>query len=104
MDKPVDNYCEYLRVSLRHEAYRRRFTGIRAVPNFPQGSNTAGGINSAILRYDGAPDQEPTTSATANPIVMNEADLHVSREKPHILPIYSNRCRFALSLSSILER
>ncbi|EJD00037.1 laccase [Fomitiporia mediterranea MF3/22] len=58
MDQPVDNYW------------------IRAVPSSPAGSTTDGGINSAILRYDGAPDAEPTTNATANPVVLNEADLH----------------------------
>ncbi|KAL5531208.1 hypothetical protein ACEPAG_4084 [Sanghuangporus baumii] len=58
MDQPVDNYW------------------IRAIPNFPEKSNTNGGINSAILRYDGAPDQEPTTTPKANPVQMNEADLH----------------------------
>ncbi|KAI5120437.1 hypothetical protein M0805_009899 [Coniferiporia weirii] len=58
MDQPVDNYW------------------IRAIPSSPAGSITAGGINSAILRYDGAPISEPTTNQTANPVVMNESDLH----------------------------
>ncbi|OCB87661.1 laccase [Sanghuangporus baumii] len=49
---------------------------IRAIPNFPENSNNNGGMNSAILRYDGAPDQEPTTTPKANPVQMNEADLH----------------------------
>ncbi|EJD05393.1 laccase [Fomitiporia mediterranea MF3/22] len=60
-DQPVGNYW------------------IRAIPVFPTESKlqgTPGGINSAILRYDGAPDEEPTTSAQAKPVVMNEADLH----------------------------
>ena len=78
---------------------------IRANPDLnPLRDQFQGGVNSAILRYDGAPDQEPTTSATANPIVMNEADLHVRQGKLHILPIDSNPRCFARSLSSILER
>ena len=43
-------------------------------------TTTTGGRNSAILRYDGAPDATPTSSATSNPVVMNEADLHVCTE------------------------
>nr|AYR00609.1 laccase 4 [Steccherinum murashkinskyi] len=46
---------------------------IRALPG---GSNFAGGINSAILRYEGAPVEEPTSQppATFNKLV--ETDLH----------------------------
>ena len=36
------------------------------------------GVNSAILRYDGAPDAEPNSTAVANPIIFNEADVIVS--------------------------
>ena len=35
------------------------------------------GVNSAILRYDGAPDAEPNSTAIANPINFNEADVIV---------------------------
>ena len=52
-------------------------TGIRALPSIP-GASFDNGINSAILRYDGAPNAEPTTSIQTHPIVMNEANLHVS--------------------------
>ncbi|KAL5536674.1 LCC11_6 [Sanghuangporus sanghuang] len=55
---------------------------IRAIPNFPENSNNNGGINSAILRYDGAPDQEPTAAPKANPVQMNEADLHPGIPEP----------------------
>ncbi|EJD00074.1 laccase [Fomitiporia mediterranea MF3/22] len=58
MDQPVDNYW------------------IRAIPSSPAGSTTAGGINSAILRYDGAPSTDPATSAKTNPVVLNESNLH----------------------------
>ncbi|KAH9936770.1 laccase [Epithele typhae] len=47
---------------------------IRALPNIGTTSFT-GGINSAILRYDGAAEIEPTTSQTTDPIVLNEASL-----------------------------
>ena len=33
--------------------------GIRAIPTNPANSTTKDGINSAILRYDGAPEQDP---------------------------------------------
>ncbi|CAL1710124.1 unnamed protein product [Somion occarium] len=48
---------------------------IRANPNLgPAGFS--GGINSAILRYQGAPVQEPTTSQTPSANPLREADLH----------------------------
>ncbi|KAI0800683.1 laccase E [Fomes fomentarius] len=48
---------------------------IRANPNFGT-TGFADGVNSAILRYDGAAEDEPTTSQTpfSNPLV--ETDLH----------------------------
>ncbi|KLO10981.1 type-2 Cu-depleted laccase [Schizopora paradoxa] len=55
-DQPVGNYW------------------IRAIPS--TGTNTTdGGVNSAILRYDGADDCEPQSAPTPNGIVLNEADL-----------------------------
>ncbi|KIK54008.1 hypothetical protein GYMLUDRAFT_49075 [Collybiopsis luxurians FD-317 M1] len=39
---------------------------VRAKPNTGAELDFAGGINSAILRYQGAPDAEPTTVSTAN--------------------------------------
>ncbi|KLO10959.1 laccase [Schizopora paradoxa] len=49
---------------------------IRAIPSV--GNNTTdGGVNSAILRYDGAPNVDPTHSfPNPNPVELNEADLH----------------------------
>nr|AAD30964.1 laccase 1 precursor [Coprinopsis cinerea]AAR01241.1 laccase 1 [Coprinopsis cinerea]DAA04506.1 TPA_exp: laccase 1 [Coprinopsis cinerea okayama7\ len=60
-NQPVDNYW------------------IRAQPN--KGRNGlagtfANGVNSAILRYAGAANADPTTSANPNPAQLNEADLH----------------------------
>jgi len=51
--------------------------GIRALPNI--GSNTSfdGGINSAILRYAGAADVEPTSNQTASTNPLVETNLHV---------------------------
>ncbi|KAK0229720.1 laccase 1 AVT [Armillaria nabsnona] len=56
--QPVDNYW------------------IRSLPNEagPQGFH--GGINSAILRYEGASDAEPTTSKQHDCIPLREVDLH----------------------------
>ncbi|PAV19801.1 laccase [Pyrrhoderma noxium] len=57
-DKPVDNYW------------------IRAIPVRGDGNpTTAGGVNSAILRYDGAPASDPNSTAVANPVQLNEADV-----------------------------
>ncbi|KIK54007.1 hypothetical protein GYMLUDRAFT_77296 [Collybiopsis luxurians FD-317 M1] len=39
---------------------------VRALPSFPPGADFSGGKNSAILRYQGAPEAEPTTSSTAH--------------------------------------
>ncbi|KAH8104296.1 laccase [Phellopilus nigrolimitatus] len=58
MDQAIDNYW------------------LRAIPSWPTGSTTIGGINSAILRYDGAYDNEPITSEKINSTVLNESDLH----------------------------
>jgi len=57
-DKPVDNYW------------------IRSLPSNLVTQGFAGGINSAILRYSGAPVADPTTVSTAgqNPLV--ETNLH----------------------------
>nr|ADK13091.1 laccase [Trametes gibbosa] len=48
---------------------------IRANPSFGT-TGFAGGINSAILRYDGAPAVEPTTTQTASVIPLVETNLH----------------------------
>ena len=47
---------------------------IRALPNAGTLSFD-GGINSAILRYDGASEIEPTTSETTDPTTLDETDL-----------------------------
>ena len=60
------------------------FAGIRAIPSFGDAS-IDGGINSAILRYDGALEADPTSTPTPNPVEMNEADLHVSIYRSSIL-------------------
>ncbi|KAH9849284.1 laccase 1 [Lenzites betulinus] len=48
---------------------------IRANPSFGN-VGFAGGINSAILRYDGAEAVEPTTTQTTSTAPLNEVDLH----------------------------
>ncbi|KAG6816254.1 hypothetical protein H0H87_007419 [Tephrocybe sp. NHM501043] len=51
---------------------------IRALPSTGQGDlplNFNGGINSAILRYKGAPDAEPTSADYASPKLLQEHDL-----------------------------
>ncbi|EJC98402.1 type-2 Cu-depleted laccase [Fomitiporia mediterranea MF3/22] len=61
MDKPIDNYW------------------IRAIPSVGNNS-TANGVNSAILRYHGAPNAEPceerTNKKSRELDILNEADLH----------------------------
>ena len=47
---------------------------IRAIPSAGT-TSTDGGINSAILRYDGAAEVEPTTNATSDAIALNETNL-----------------------------
>lgn len=51
--------------------------GIRAIPSAGFNS-TDGGVNSAILRYAGAPHIEPTSTSTENPVKLNEANVVVS--------------------------
>ncbi|KAG9309110.1 laccase [Chiua virens] len=46
---------------------------IRASPN---GNSTDGGINSAILRYNGAPNQDPTTTTGPYQLAFSETNLH----------------------------
>ena len=47
---------------------------IRAQPN--SGNTTFdGGLNSAILRYNGAPKRDPTSTLEAHPDLLEEADL-----------------------------
>ncbi|KIJ21226.1 laccase [Paxillus involutus ATCC 200175] len=56
-NQPVDNYW------------------IRALPgSYP--SNFTNGLNSAILRYSGAPEAEPANRTQPAPNVLNEVDLH----------------------------
>lgn len=60
---------------------------IRAQPN---SGNTSfvGGLNSAILRYAGAPSVEPTTTYNALKQTLVEQNLHVCRsELPHIVHV-----------------
>ena len=49
---------------------------IRALPNAPFGANFVGGLNSAILRYSGAPNQDPTSNLTTGVIPFLEQNLH----------------------------
>ncbi|KIL65095.1 multicopper oxidase [Amanita muscaria Koide BX008] len=48
---------------------------VRAQPNKGQ-QGFQNGINSAIMRYVGAPTQDPTTSQSSNPTLLKETDLH----------------------------
>ncbi|KAH9897825.1 laccase [Cubamyces lactineus] len=49
---------------------------IRAAPAFGQNTGFADGLNSAILRYDGASPVDPTTTQSASTKPLNEVDLH----------------------------
>ncbi|KAK1227972.1 ferroxidase, multicopper oxidase [Marasmius sp. AFHP31] len=57
-DQPVGNYW------------------VRANPNFPGTAGFDGGINSAILRYKGAPVAEPTSKEQTTKKELQETDLH----------------------------
>nr|QJT78376.1 laccase 1 [Trametes hirsuta] len=54
---------------------------VRANPNFGT-TGFAGGINSAILRYQGAPNAEPTTTQTPSVIPLIETNLHPLAKMP----------------------
>ncbi|EJD07349.1 laccase [Fomitiporia mediterranea MF3/22] len=63
MDKPVGNYW------------------IRAIPSYPNNATTDNGVNSAILRYEGASATEPSKDFEPQyPVVLKETDLHPLRE------------------------
>jgi Multicopper oxidase. len=57
-DKPIDNYW------------------IRALPNNGRTQGFANGVNSAILRYRGAPANDPITNQVPNVKPLKETDLH----------------------------
>lgn len=73
--------CSFLAFKHKYH-YKHNFLGIRAIPSVGN-TTTAGGVNSAILRYDGAPNVEPTSSPIPNPVILNESQLHVCCHKPH---------------------
>jgi hypothetical protein len=58
------------------EVVANRLEGIRANPNLGT-SGFDGGINSAILRYEGAPDSDPVSVQPPSVMPLNEVDLHV---------------------------
>jgi len=75
-DQPVANYCESLVYRLHRVALKAPPLGIRANPNLgPTGF--VNGINSAILRYAGAPTEEPPSPSFASKTPLNEAQLIV---------------------------
>ncbi|KAI0334354.1 laccase [Cubamyces sp. BRFM 1775] len=49
---------------------------IRAAPAFGQNTGFADGLNSAILRYDGAAPVDPTTTQSTSTSPLNEVNLH----------------------------
>lgn len=71
--------------------------GIHAIPSITANATTDGGINSAILRYEGAPIAEPCHHAEDSSkelVTMNEVDLHVSvfqrvSHFPRLIVVYS---------------
>ena len=69
---------------------------IRANPSFTvtNGQGFAGAINSAVLRYVGAPESDPTTSQTPSVMPLNESDLHPLLSPAAVsvafLPFHSN--------------
>ncbi|KAJ3740718.1 laccase [Lentinula detonsa] len=71
---PAQRYSAILHANQVISNYR-----IRALPNTGVGAhNFTNGVNSAILRYIGAPDEDPTTSQppSSEVVVFREGDLH----------------------------
>ena len=79
-NQTVGNYCkqDYLFIALyRIGLYIQIYLGIRVTPS----AGTTGftdGINSAILRYEGADDVDPTTNQTTSVAPLDESTLVVS--------------------------
>ncbi|EIM88718.1 laccase [Stereum hirsutum FP-91666 SS1] len=68
----AQRYSFVLNASQNVDNYR-----IRAAPDIGLTSGTfANGVNSAILRYTGAPSIEPVTNETVSLLQLNETDLH----------------------------
>lgn len=55
---------------------------IRAQPNNGMDTSFNGGLNSAILRYSGAPDEEPQTNQTPSTAPLLETNLHPLESLP----------------------
>jgi hypothetical protein len=73
----VGNFCKSS-PSVRHpETDIVYVAGIRANPNLGDTGFTSG-INSAILRYDGAANTDPTTTQSTSVAPLVETNLHVS--------------------------
>ncbi|KAI0786920.1 multicopper oxidase [Abortiporus biennis] len=49
---------------------------MRAQPDLGVNVTTVGGVNSAILRYEGAPEEEPTTTQSQSKLPLLETSLH----------------------------
>ena len=77
---------------------------IRANPSFTNagGQGFAGAINSAILRYVGAPESDPTTSQTPSVIPLNESDLHALDNPAAVSGPVPRRCCHMADLADSL--
>lgn len=74
----VDNYCSSTAFPPNTSTNLTCSSGIRAAPDIGLTNGTfANGVNSAILRYTGAPAVEPVTNETLSLLQLNETDLHV---------------------------
>jgi hypothetical protein len=65
---------------MRH--FDLNYAGIRANPNNAVAQGFANGINSGILRYVGAPAQEPNTTQDTAQAPLVEANLVVCASEP----------------------
>lgn len=73
--RPLETTVCDLSGYLNNSSWTQPSLGIRANPS----AGTTGftdGINSAILRYSGADDEEPTTIQNTEGTTLDEADLH----------------------------
>ncbi|PIL30321.1 transporter [Ganoderma sinense ZZ0214-1] len=72
---------------------------IRANPNNNEATGFANGINSAILRYKGAPEQEPSSTQTSNLRTLVETDLQPLTNPAAPGKPYSGGVDYALHLT-----
>ncbi|TFY75864.1 hypothetical protein EWM64_g8147 [Hericium alpestre] len=72
----ADNYCEPLSSSVLIARAYSVLPGMRSLPSAPIAQTTNSGVNSAILRYRGAPHTRPATKQVNSTLPLVETNLH----------------------------